>query len=303
MGQTNSTPAPAPAPAPAPTPINTLHLPYNGKEDCGTACIQYGFDNNFSTFARYPNAKQHSEVYKRNNCECDPKYENAPEYEQPVAELSLPYRDNLNCGDACIAYGLDNNFSTFAKYPEANDLQNKCECDPKFKNIRLEDDTNYAGQINTIGYTLFQHGSKVVGGRYKQEFENMTYDQCSEKTNQLNGNGFTTTKQTYETKEVQDVLSFKEDSNYFATINGISKHGHSINGHTKISFSNISPNECYWKNESLQGDGYTTCNFNKGDVSMNETTKFNCDVYFAKPYNTQINTTKSGKCIVHFNYN
>lgn len=217
----------------------------------------------------------------------------------PKKTLSLPFDGFDNCDIACLWYGSQNNFSTFARYPEANSSnilykKNQCECDPVYKNLAYEKDSSSFAQINGDNT---RNGYRIIGGTSTMEFDNLTLEDCSKKNVEQNGDGFTSVR--------QPILSFEPDEGSFASINGNPKHAYTIMpGDNEIKSFNISPNECYWKNEDLNGDGYTTNNFTKGAVypMQNENSVGKCDVYISKNKNKNKNDLK-GKCIVHFHGN
>ena len=71
-----------------------------------------------------------------------------------------------------------------------------------------------------------------------------------------------------------------KDPGYYSSIGG---HGsRTIGGSRAQVFNNISPNECYWKNHDLKGNGYYTLNFKQGGRKNepNEKSPGFCSVHF-----------------------
>ena len=69
-----------------------------------------------------------------------------------------------------------------------------------------------------------------------------------------------------------------KDKDSYSSING---HGTRIIGGSRAQvFNNTSPNDCYWKNNDLKGNGYSTNEFVQGSPNVNETTPGICRVYF-----------------------
>ncbi len=78
-------------------------------------------------------------------------------------------------------------------------------------------------------------------------------------------------------------MNMVPDSGRYASVTqGEARHGYAIDGFSyKMAFQGVSPNDCFWKNSDLGGDGYDTGEFVQGGPGADEKTPGTCTVYWA----------------------